>query len=89
MKSLTYFCSLAVKDMGSQLRRMKKIYQLTRVDSRTRNLLVKTGKTLFKILKRVKNVPTVSKFEDLFGDEPEITLELDEQTRKFPWERAR
>lgn len=73
---------------SSRLRRAGKILQLKKVNVKTGRSLLGTGKRLFKILKRVKNVPHVSTFKDLFGEEFELTLELDEQTRKFPWELA-
>lgn len=66
---------------------MRKTRQLQRVSVATRKTLVKTGRRIFNILKRVREVKA-SRFEDLFGEEFELTLTLDETTRKFPWELA-
>ncbi len=48
--------------------------------------LQRYGSSLFKFLKTAKERP-VNTLEDIFGDElGQVVLNLDEQTRRFPWE---
>jgi len=72
---------------STKLRRMRRTKQLRRVDVKARDALLKNGRRLFNILKRRSEIK-VSRFEDLFGTGFELTLTLDDITRRFPWELA-
>jgi hypothetical protein len=74
-------------ERSAKLRRLKKAGQLRKVDRQAGNALLRTGRRIFRILARVREVK-VSTFEDLFGEAFELTLILDANTRKFPWELA-
>lgn len=74
-------------ERSRKLRATGKARKLQRVDTAARKSLLANARRLFKILKRDINMK-VSSFEDIFGEEFELTLVLDNNTRKFPWELA-
>jgi len=77
-------CSLR----SARFRRKKNSKGLKSVNKSAMNHLLRNGRSLFKILKKVKS-RSVRIFEDLFGEWlGEVISSLDEQTRRFPWELA-
>lgn len=73
---------------SAKFRREKNSRQMKDVNRTAKKHLLKYGAFLFKIMKRVQSKP-IKTFEDFFGDEfGEVVLNLDAQTRRFPWELA-
>jgi CHAT domain-containing protein len=73
---------------SSKLRQKRSTMGLRRIDVIARKSLETNGRRLFNVLKRSREIKA-SRFEDLFGEEAlEVTLILDNTTRRFPWELA-
>ncbi|MGB9960023.1 MAG: CHAT domain-containing protein [Candidatus Bathyarchaeales archaeon] len=69
-------------------RRQKNEKKLKAVNKNAEERLKRYGKKLFKILSGVRSV-RVKNFEDIFGEGlSTLTLNLDNKTRRFPWELA-
>ena len=84
----TYFFSLmeAYSHESSKHRRAKNTHKLSSVNKKAKKQLEKYGSRLFRVLKENK-LKSAKRFGDLFGEDlVEIVLNLDETTRKFPWE---
>ncbi len=69
-------------------RRQKDEKKLKIVNKNAKKELQRYGKRLFKILTNIQSVK-VKTFEDMFGESLNpIVLNLDDETRRFPWELA-
>jgi len=83
---------LAIMDgcsrQSAKYRRERNLKKLKAIDRTAQKQLLAYGTSLFRILKKVKSRP-VKTFEDFFGEIiGDVLLNLDEQTRRFPWELA-
>lgn len=74
-------------ERSRKLRSAGKARKLRRIDITARKALLVNGQRLFRILKRDVSLK-VSSFKDIFGEEFELTLVLDSESRKVPWELA-
>jgi hypothetical protein len=71
----------------SRLRKAGKKHETHRLDLTAKAALVEIGRLLFSVLRKGSEI-RAERFDDMFGKDFELTLRLDTETRRFPWELA-
>lgn len=70
----------------AKYKREKNPKKLSYINKITKKRLENYGMKLFDVLKKTQNVP-IRNFQDIFGEDySTVTLTLDKNTRRYPWE---